>query len=331
MEHSQFLESRCRMVAANVEAATHSDAKTDGATVLIAELDGIHHCHRKLIAAAAETAEMSNSNLVVLNFEASRTAKHQIEFERGRLMSRAQQARKLRSMGVHSLHTVPLAPDARDGDHAVFVRQTLLGRLNARRLVVGSQRICNAGGVEGLLEQAKAHGVSTMVVETSRADQVGEGAYAAARKALKAGRPDIAAGHLGHTFAIEGVVVEGQQLGRQFGFPTANISAGDYLQPALGVYATRTSLPDGRRLTGVANFGVNPTTGLVDARLEVHLLDFDEDLYGQILETELVAFLRPERKFDGLGPLIDQIRDDAESARAILGAPPLARETLRVA
>ncbi len=115
----------------------------------------------------------------------------------------------------------------------------------------------------------------------------------AAREAVRAGEVEAAAQILGRPFAIEGVVVEGQHLGRKLGYPTANVLLGDYVRPRLGSYATRTRLADGRLVPGVANIGQNPTTGLVDARLEVWLFDFDEDIYGQTIETELVAFIRP--------------------------------------
>ncbi len=115
-------------------------------------------------------------------------------------------------------------------------------------------------------------------------------------------------------------MIKGQQLGRTLGFPTANIEMGDYVTPKLGVYATRTRLPDGRLQPGVANLGRNPTTGLVKTRLEVFLFDFNEDLYGQILETDLVEFLRPELKFDGLEALIVQMNQDSATARALLAA-----------
>jgi riboflavin kinase/FMN adenylyltransferase len=140
----------------------------------------------------------------------------------------------------------------------------------------------------------------------------------AVREALVAGHPDRAAVILGRPFAIEGVVVEGQKLGRTLGFPTANVELHDYVRPRLGVYATRTRLADDRVVAGVSNLGCNPTTGLVTARLETWLFDFNEDLYGQTIETELVAFLRPEVKFDGLDALVAQIAADADDARRLL-------------
>jgi riboflavin kinase/FMN adenylyltransferase len=133
--------------------------------------------------------------------------------------------------------------------------------------------------------------------------------------AVREGRMQDAARLAGRPFAIKGEVVHGRKLGRTIGYPTANIELGDQLAPRFGVYATRTRLPDGRELPGVANVGVNPTVGEVSPRLEVWLFDFDEDLYGQVLETDLVSFLRVEAKFDSLEIMIDQIGRDAQQAR----------------
>ncbi|MNI47293.1 Riboflavin biosynthesis protein RibF [compost metagenome] len=113
-------------------------------------------------------------------------------------------------------------------------------------------------------------------------------------------------------------MIHGDKRGRTIGVPTANIGMGDYMRPAYGVYAVRTRLPDGRVIQGVANLGVRPMFEIAEPLLEVWLLDFDESLYGQTLETELVAFLRGEKKFDGLDALKVQIEADAAAARAVL-------------
>ena len=140
----------------------------------------------------------------------------------------------------------------------------------------------------------------------SVADPVEDGAgekfsSSGVRDALREGRPDAAAQILGRPFAIEGAVQRGRQLGRKLGFPTANVALGDYVIPKFGVYATRTRLPDGRDIPGVANIGVNPTIeGVRIPLLEVWLFDFDEDIYDQVIETDLITFLRPELKFDSL-------------------------------
>jgi riboflavin kinase/FMN adenylyltransferase len=139
------------------------------------------------------------------------------------------------------------------------------------------------------------------------------------REALREGRPEDAALILGRPFAIEGAVQRGRQLGRKLGFPTANVALADYVTPRFGVYATRTRLPDGREIPGVANIGVNPTVeGVTTALLEVWLSDFDEDIYDQVIETDLVAFLRPEEKFDSLETMTAQVMRDAKAARDLL-------------
>jgi riboflavin kinase/FMN adenylyltransferase len=141
------------------------------------------------------------------------------------------------------------------------------------------------------------------------------------RDALRAGKPEVAAEILGRPFAIEGPVQRGRQLGRKLGFPTANVDLADYVAPRFGVYATRTRLSDGRQFNGVANIGVNPTvTGVTRPLLEVWLFDFDEDIYDRVIETDLIAFLRPEEKFDGLETMTTQVMKDAANAKAILGA-----------
>ena len=95
----------------------------------------------------------------------------------------------------------------------------------------------------------------------------------------------------------------------------------DYVTPRFGVYATRTRLSDGRELAGVANIGINPTVhGVTAPLLEVWLFDFDEDIYDRIIETDLIAFLRPEEKFDSLEIMTEQVMADAKQAREILKA-----------
>jgi riboflavin kinase/FMN adenylyltransferase len=149
-------------------------------------------------------------------------------------------------------------------------------------------------------------------------EEVAKFSSTAARDALRDGRPEAAAAVLGRPFAIEGPVQRGRQLGRQLGFPTANVDLADYVAPRYGVYATRTRLPDGRVVGGVANIGVNPTVeGVTRPLLEVWLFDFDEDIYDQVIETDLIAFLRPEEKFDGLDIMTAQVMRDAQWATEV--------------
>jgi len=114
---------------------------------------------------------------------------------------------------------------------------------------------------------------------------------------------------------IVGVVARGLQLGRQLGFPTANIPLAEERPVGTGVYVVRSRLADGRAFFGVASVGCNPTIPKTAPVLEVWLFDFDEDIYDQTLSTELLAYLRPEEQFASVAALIDQVFADAEEAR----------------
>src|SRR6185503_6217512 len=139
---------------------------------------------------------------------------------------------------------------------------------------------------------------------------------------LARGEPERAATLLGRSWAIEGEVLAGDKRGRLLGFPTANLALDDYLRPAFGVYAVRV-VPlggDGGRWSGVANLGNRPTIGGAKEQLEAHIFDFAGDLYGRNLAVELLAFIRPERKFENLDALKAQIAQDGMRARGILAA-----------
>jgi riboflavin kinase/FMN adenylyltransferase len=145
------------------------------------------------------------------------------------------------------------------------------------------------------------------------------------RAALQEGRPKDAARLLTRPFAIQGVVEPGAQLGRTIGYPTANLRMGTYLRPAYGIYAVRGRLADGRVLDGAANLGIRPSFDPPIELLEPYFFDFAGDLYGQTIEVELIAYLRPEAKFDTLEALQVQMAADCAAARDLLSLSLLGR------
>ncbi len=148
----------------------------------------------------------------------------------------------------------------------------------------------------------------------------------AIRAALSQGRPEDAARMLGHWHRIEGPVTHGDKRGRTLGFPTANLALGDLHRPRFGVYAVLADVLDGPhagRRPGVASLGERPTFGVNAPNLEVHLLNFDGDLYGAGMSVALVAFQRPELRFDGLPALIERMHGDVAETRARLRAAGL--------
>jgi riboflavin kinase/FMN adenylyltransferase len=236
-------------------------------------------------------------------------------------MNADQLGRALDALGVEILYVLPFDAEMADMTDEAFAVRVLAEGLGARHVVAGFDITFGKGrsGDPNLLKRyGAAHGFDVTVVGQMGDAEAEKFSSSEIRKALVEGRPERAAEILGRPFAIEGVIQRDRQLGRKLGFPTANVPMGDYVVPKLGVYATRSLLADGRRVPGVANLGKNPTVGEVAPRLEVWLFDFDEEIYGQTLETELVAFLRPEEKFDTIDALVTQVQADAVQARALL-------------
>ncbi|MNE05492.1 Riboflavin biosynthesis protein RibF [compost metagenome] len=236
-------------------------------------------------------------------------------------MTPEQMARALAPLGVDRLYLIPFDREMAAMSDEEFARRVLSEGLGIVHAAVGFDFTFGKGR-SGSPEALRTYG-ETLGFTVSVTDRIDDASglklsSSAVREALKAGDMDRAAAILGRPFAIQGEVIHGDKRGRTIGVPTANIGMGDYMRPAYGVYAVRTRLPDGRVIQGVANLGVRPMFEIEEPLLEVWLLDFDESLYGQTLETELVAFLRGEMKFDGLDALKVQIEADAAAARAVL-------------
>jgi riboflavin kinase/FMN adenylyltransferase len=291
-----------------------------GASVALGNFDGVHRGHQHVIALAARAAGELKVPLGVISFEPHPRRIFQPDAPAFRLMKADQQARAIAALGVDILYVLPFDAEMANLTDRDFAEQVLSRGLGVRHVSVGFD-ISFGKGRTGSPRSMVAYGAEFgfgVSVAPAAGDNDEKYSSTGVRRALREGRPEVAAQILGRPFAIEGEVVNGRQLGRTLGFPTANVALDDYVVPRLGIYATRTRLPDGREIPGVASIGVNPTVGEVEPRLEVFLFDFDEDLYGQTVETDLVAFLRPEEKFDTLEALVAQMHDDARRARELL-------------
>jgi len=292
-----------------------------GASVAYGNFDGVHRGHQRVIAQAAKAAQELKAPLGVISFEPHPRRIFQPDAPAFRIMQPDQQARALAALGVDIFYVLPFDREMANLTDREFAEDVLAKGLGVRHVAVGfdvSFGKGRTGSPELMIRYGQELGFSVSVAEA-----LGDGdekfSSTGVRQALRDGRPQDAAAILGRPFAIEGVVERGRQLGRTLGFPTANVALTDYVVPKYGVYATRTRLPDGREIAGVANIGVNPTIpGETAARLEVWLFDFDEDIYDEIIETDLIAFLRPELKFDSLEALTSQVMEDANQARALL-------------
>ena len=297
------------------------DAK--GAAVAFGAFDGIHLGHQEVIREAGEAAYELGAPLGVVSLDPHPNRLFFPDSPPFQLMNQHQFARAVAELAAERLYLLPFGQQMASLSDRKFVEDILVRGLGVRHVAVGFDvtfGFGRTGNPDAMRLYGEEFGFSVSVAGEIDAPDGTKVSSTAIRQAVRAGQPERAARLLGRPFAIEGLVVKGQQLGRKLGIPTANVSLGEYVTPRLGVYATRTWLKDGRHLPGVCNIGMNPTTGLVEARLEVWLFDFDEDIYGEVIETELIAFIRPEEKFPSIEAMLKVIAGDAAKARKILGA-----------
>lgn len=298
-------------------------AEDRGAAVAMGTFDGVHRGHQRVIALAAEAARALGAPLGVITFDPHPRTYFRPDEPAFRLMKPDQQARALEALGVDILYVLPWDPELANMSDREFAARVLHEGLGARHVAVGFDNSFGkdrTGTPETMRQYGDELGFGVSVAEEVTDVHGEKFSSTGIRESLRNGRPEEAARILGRPFAIEGEVVRGRQLGRKLGYPTANVLLDDYVVPKFGVYATRTRLPDGRKLPGVANIGVNPTVeGVTAPLLEVWLFDFDEDIYDQVIETDLVAFQRPELKFASLEEMTGQVMKDAAEARRILG------------
>ncbi len=296
-----------------------------GASVAVGNFDGVHLGHQAVIGEAGRVARDQGIPWAVLSFEPHPRSLFTTDQEPFRLTPFRIKARHVEALGVDNMIVLHFDHEFAGLSADDFVKKVLVKGLGARHVVSGYDFVFGhkrAGNCELLLHKGKEEGFDFTCV--SAVDD-GETIYSSTRvrRCLKAGDPRGAANLLGRPFEIEGRVEHGDARGRTIGFPTANLHLGEYLRPASGVYAVRAGIDEGadtKWLEGVANFGNRPTFDKKDTIFEVHLFDFDGDLYGRHLRIALVDFLREEKKFDGLDDLKAQIALDSNNARQILAA-----------
>lgn len=293
-----------------------------GGVVALGNFDGFHGGHQAVVGRALARGRELGRPVLVASFDPHPVRFFHPDAPPFRLTTLDQRARLFGAAGADAMLVFRFDAALAKVSPEDFVREWLIGRAGATHVVTGRDFTFGkgrAGNVDVLAELGKKHQLATEWVEPV-ADEQGPISSSRIRDALTAGEPEEAARLLTRPFAIEGVVRHGDKLGRTIGFPTANLELGTYLRPAFGVYAVRGRLPDGRLLGGAANIGIRPQFQPPKELLEPHFFDFSEELYGRTIEVELISFLRPEAKFDGLDALTRQIAADCAEARKRLAA-----------
>jgi riboflavin kinase/FMN adenylyltransferase len=302
-------------------AAQPSEPPKQRQVLAIGDFDGVHLGHREVIRRAVADARALRVPAAVMTFDPHpREVLGHAKYTRS-LTPLATRLELFAELGVDIAYVVSFDDTLMRVTPLQFVEQMLLP-LGVDTVIVGFDFTFGYRGA-GTPDSLAQLSMGALAVEIIRAYQVdgSKVSSTAIRDALERGDVAEAAKLLGRPYRLRGTVVHGDARGRTIGFPTANIEPdGLYVLPANGVYAIRAAI-GGERYDGVMNIGVKPTFasgGVPVPSLEAHLFHFARDVYGQTLEVELVAHLRSERKFGSVQELIEQIRRDADEARAHL-------------
>ena len=289
--------------------------------VTVGNFDGVHLGHRAILGLVCQRAQELDCQPVALTFDPHPMKVLNPEGNLRLLTTPAQKIELLKSAGL-SVVVVPFTREFAAIPAREFVRKYFLERLKAREVVVGHDYCFGykrEGNIELLKEMGQALGFTVQVVWAVEVDSAVVSS-SLIRAMLRLGKVREANNLLGRAYGVTGQVVAGKGRGAKLlGVPTANLTPENDLLPASGIYAVWVKR-DSQRLPGVANIGTCPTFDSQDLTLEVHLLDFNGDLYGESLQVDFAARLREERRFPSIGDLAAQIRADMAEARRVLGS-----------
>jgi len=296
-----------------------------GGVFALGNFDGVHRGHQAVVKIALEKARGLGAPAHVLTLEPHPRSVFKPHIPPFRLTPAPAKIRFLKALGIEDVIVLPFSRAFAEIPAKDFVQQILVEKFAARHAVAGFDFVFGherLGNMQNLRAWLAPFNVGVTEVTPFR-DAEGEiMSSSRTREALKEGDLKTAEHILGRPWSIAGKVKQGVQRGRQWSVPTANIELGEYLRPKFGVYAVNAG-PIGGLLThqGVANIGIRPTVDGKSELLEVHLFDFDRDIYGQEWEVELLDFIRPEQAFSDVNALRQQIMLDIEAAKARLASP----------
>ena len=296
-----------------------------GAILALGNFDGFHQGHQAVVGEAVRWAREEGRPAIVATFDP-----HPMRFFKPgsppfRITSLDQREEQFAQAGADAMLVIHFDESiaGMPADH--WINTVIHGHLHTAGIVTGEDFVFGkgrSGNADSLRELGDKFDIMTRFVEPVF-DTEGQISSSRVRAALREGDCTTARRMLTRPFAIRGTVQHGDKLGREIGYPTANIDMGMYLRPRFGIYAVTGKLPDGRMLRGAANLGIRPTFDPPKELLEPYFFDFSEDLYGQEIEVALHHFLRPEKKFDTIDALTAHMERDCETARKLLSAAHL--------
>ncbi len=294
----------------------------NGSVVTIGSYDGLHVGHRQLLGRVTDAAKQDGLPAVVMSFEPTPREFFATSSPPARLMRFREKFDALATSGIDIFYCPRFDLAIRDISADDFIRRILIHGLCARQLVVGDD-FQFARRREGKIDLLRKTGeVLGFTVEQVPSVLVGDTRVSstAIREALWDGDLRRARALLGRPYSMSGKIVPGEKLGRSLGYPTANVDLRRRQSAVMGIFAARVRGLGRGEMDAVASVGSRPTFGGAKPILEVHIFDFDDDIYGQNIHVDFIARLRGQEKYDRVDDLVAQMRRDADNAKSILNA-----------
>jgi riboflavin kinase/FMN adenylyltransferase len=286
--------------------------------VTIGTFDGVHFGHQKILEKLVSEAKAAGKKSVLLTFFPHPRMVLQKNAKIEMINTINERSALLEKTGLDYLIIHPFSKAFSRTSALEFVRDTLVNTLNISKLIIGYDHHFGKnreGNIDQLTEYSHLYDFTVEEILAQDIDDVSVSSTKI-RRALAGGNLKTANNYLGYNFMLNGLVVNGKQLGGKIGYPTANIDVQEAykLIPKTGVYVVQSTIED-KTIFGMMNIGSRPTVDGNHQTIEVHFFDFNQDLYGKHLTISLLYFLRDEHKFDAISSLVLQLKKDEETAR----------------
>ncbi|MDB4903968.1 MAG: bifunctional riboflavin kinase/FAD synthetase [Mucilaginibacter sp.] len=284
------------------------------AVVTIGTFDGVHIGHRKIISGIRELADSSGGETVLLTFFPHPRMILHPEDESLKLINTInEKAELMEQLGIDHLIITPFSRDFSNQSAESYIRDVLVNKIGTKKIVIGYDHRFGKdrqGGLDDLQRLGPVYGFEVIEIPEQDINEVAVSSTRT-RSALLGDNIDLANTFLGYPFFITGAVIRGDQIGRQIGYPTANIHIEERykLIPGDGIFAVKVKIA-GEYYKGMAYIGTRPTVNGITRNIEVNIFDFDRDIYNQQIRMEFYHFVREDIKFNSLDELKEQLAKD---------------------
>ena len=298
--------------------------RDDDSVVTVGTFDGVHRGHQAIIDYLKKRARSQEGVSTLVSFDPHpRSVVHGKEIPL--LTTVKERAGVLEDLGIDRFVVIPFSTEFAQLAPEAYVEEVLVNRIGLQEITVGYDHRFGrkrAGDVDLLKTLGQDYGFEVDVIPPQEINHDVVSSRGIRDLLGEDGDVEAAAERLGRPYQLTGVVAQGEGRGRQIGYPTANLALQDArkLVPKRGVYATRVLMPDGSIRGGMMNVGRRPTFDEMDVTAEVHIFDFEGDLYGEVLSVQFLQRLRDEQKFDSADALVVQLSEDEQHCRSIVEA-----------